>query len=144
VEAEEIVRGNLRRLSSKETREVAMSESVGGNAGRGCCVLKLGVGGSGCIVYAGNDPVRTNASIRVFSPAFFLGVKKLSETVLDVYTGADGRVKSRLAASAWLWNLHRARREQDLIERFIGGGLDWPALVELLRSKYPQLEAELV
>jgi hypothetical protein len=143
VQAEEVVRENLRMLSSKEAREVAMCESVGGNAGPGCYVLNLEVDGAGRIRYVGNDPDRTNAAIRVFTPAFFIGVKQLDEMVLDVFTGGDGAVKLRLAASAWLWNLHRIGKERDLVDRFLEGKLGWAELLELLRSKYPQLEVEL-
>ena len=139
----EIIRQNLAMLASKEVRDTAMTESVGGNAGPGCYVLNLGVSEEGRIVYAGNDPGKTNASIRVFTSAFFRGVKQLDELVIDVYTGADDKVRRMVATSAWLWNLYREGKEKAFLDRFIDGELEWPALIELLRAKYPQLAPEL-
>lgn len=138
-----IIRGNLKKLSSREVRDHALSESVGGNAGPGCYVVNLGIDEEGRIVYAGNDPNRTNASIRVFTPVFFRGVRNISEMVLDVASGGAREIHRRVAASAWLWNLYREGKEKEILDRFLDGGLEWEGLMELLRSKYPLLGPEL-
>ena len=138
-----IIRENLRTLASPEVREVAMSESVGGNAGPGCYVVNLGVDDEGRITYAGNDPRRTNAAIRYFASAFFRGTGRIGELILDIYSGAGETVKNRIACSAWLWNLYRQGSEKPILKKYLDGELDWPGLVELLRSKFPNLAPEL-
>lgn len=138
-----VIRKNLKTLSSPEVREVAMTESVGGNAGPGCYVLNLEVDPDGRILYAGNDPKRTNVSIRVFASAFFRSAQRVGELILDVHTSLPEEVKRRVACSAWLWNLHRKGSEKEFLERFLEGKLDWPGLVEFLRTKYPNLAPDL-
>ncbi len=139
----EIIRENLRKLTSREVREMAMSESVGGNAGPGCYVLNLEVDEEGRILYAGNDPERTNIAIRVFTSAFFPGSERLGEMVLDVHEGPGESARRRVGLSSLVWNIHRKKKETEILDRFLDKDLEWTELVELLRGKYPKLPRDL-
>ena len=139
----EVVRENLKMLASPAVREQAMSESVGGNAGPGCYAVNLGVDDEGRIFYAGNDPKKTNMTLRVFASSFLRGSGRIGEVIVDVYTKMNGPVRRRVSRSAWLWNLYREGKEQAILELFLRAELEWDALVELLRAKYPELAPEL-
>lgn len=134
-----ILRRNLTTLSSPKVREVACSESVGGNAGPGCYAVNLEVDEEGTILSVGNDPVRTNAAVRIFTSAFFRGVRHHRELAMEVTSAPGERARRRLTLSVWLWNLRLNETETDLLVRFERGDLDWAGLMELLRTRYPEL-----
>jgi hypothetical protein len=138
---EDTVRKNLALLTSRATREAAMSESLGGNAGAGCYALNLQIDWNGQILSTGNDPERANATLRVYVP--YPPVKKahLHEMAVEVTGEMTEEARRRLTASACLWNLYRECEEKSLLDRFIAGSIDLKTVVELLRAKYPKLLA---
>ena len=142
-EPSEIVRRDLAFLVSPGAREVALSESLGGNAGPGCYALNLEIDREGMILRAGNDPDRANAALRVFVPRLLARQTSLHEVAVEVTGEMAEEARRRLAASAWLWNLYRENEEKALLDRFLTGGIDYGTLVELLRAKYPKLVREL-
>lgn len=140
---EEIVLRNLRILDSPEVRDIALSESVGGNAGTACYALNLEIADDGSIASVGNRPERVNATLRVYVPAFRTRTPKMKEMVIELSGEVDSQAKRPVSKAAWLWNLGRVPSERDLIRRFMDGKLKWAALLEFLRSKYPELVKEL-
>ena len=139
----DIVRENLKRLTSPEAREVALSESVGGNAGPSCYALNLWVEGSGEILHIGNVPDQVNATLRVYVPFFSARSSKLNELAIEVWGDIPEAARRQVSRSAWLWNLHRENQERALLEEFSKGKITFESLVELLRSKFPRLAEEL-
>lgn len=139
----EIVRRNLAFLVSPGAREVALSESLGGNAGPGCYALNLQVDPEGRILGVGNDPDKTNAALRVYVPYLQARRTRLHEVVVEVAGEMSEEVRRRLTAGAWLWNLYRENEEKSVLDRFISGDIDYGILVELIRTKYPKLPREL-
>ena len=134
---------NLKRLTSPEARDVALSESVGGNAGPSCYALNLGVEPSGKITYIGNSPDDVNATLRVYVPYFASRQTKLNEMAIEISGDLSMEARNWVTRSAWLWNLYRENREKNLLDAFLGGKLNYATLVELLRSKFPKLAEEL-
>ncbi|GEM_PF-6791561 len=143
MQPEALVRHNLQQLLSPEARDVALSESVGGNAGSACYALNLAVDPEGKITYIGNSPDRVNATLRVYVPAFVSRGTKLSEMAIDLSGSIAERSKGAVLRAAWLWNLRRDARERPIVDRFVQGSLSWEPLVEFLRAQYPQLAKEL-
>jgi len=139
----EIVRGNLACLVSPRTRQVALSESLGGNAGPGCYALNLQIDAEGRILGAGNDPDKSNAVLRIYVPILRARQTKLHEVAVEITGEMPDEARRRLGASAWLWNLYRENEEQGLLDRFLSGAIDYRTLVELLGTKYPRLSREL-
>lgn len=140
---EETVRKNLALLTSRSTREVAMSESLGGNAGAGCYALNLQIDRNGQILSAGNDPQRANAALRVYVPYPPARTAPLHEMVVEIAGEMSEEARRRLTASACLWNLYRDCEEKSLLDRFLSGSIDLKTVVEFLRAKYPQLARTL-
>ncbi len=140
---EEIIRDNLKAMSSPSTREVALAESVGGNAGMACYALNMEISPEGRILYVGNAPERTNAMVRIFVPAFSTKITRLHEMGVEIRSDLEGESEKLLTRAVWLWNLHREENEREILERFMGGTLDWGSLLEILRAKYPGLVQEL-
>ena len=139
----DVIRNNLRQLTSEEARDVALSESVGGNAGPSCYALNLCVEGDGRITYIGNSPDRVNATLRVYVPYFASRNSRLSEMAIEISGEMQENARRAVTRSAWLWNLYRENQEKPLLDRFLEGNLTYEILVELLRSKFPKLADEL-
>jgi hypothetical protein len=137
------VRSNLLLLISPETRDIALSESVGGNAGPSCYALNLRVDDAGRITYVGNSPDEVNATLRVYVPFFSSRNSKLDEMAIEVTGEIPERARGEVARSAWLWNLYARAQERALLDRFLEGHIAFDTLVELLRSKFPRLAEEL-
>lgn len=141
--SETVIRENLRLLLSPQTRDIALSESVGGNAGAACYALNLEVDREGRILYVGNSPERVNATLRVYVPAFVARVTKLTEMAVDLSGSISESARAPVLRAAWLWNLRREKRERPIIDRFLAGSLSWSQYVEFVRAKYPELAKEL-
>lgn len=139
----DILRLNLIRLTSREFFETMLGESVGGNAGEACLAVNFEVRPNGRIRYIGNDPSRTNATVRIYMPNFHAGETRLKETIIDVLGDIPPLSRSRLLKSIWLWNLRRVKSEREFVERFKNGELSFEGLVELVRTKYPWLAEAL-
>ncbi len=143
MEEEEIVLRNLRILTSPEVRDIALSESVGGNAGTACYALNLEITEEGSIASVGNRPDRVNATLRVYVPAFRTRTPKMKEMALELSGDLTAEAKRPVCKAAWLWNIGRVPSERAIIQRFLDGKLGWAELLEFLRSKYPELVKEL-
>ena len=143
METGEIVRANLEELVSPSARDIALSESIGGNAGMACYALNLEVDGEGRIDYIGNAPERTNAAVRVFVPVFAARGTKMHEIAVEVSGEIEEEARSVLSKSLWIWNLYREQAERDLLLRFLHREIGWNTLVEFLSAKYPELAREL-
>lgn len=139
----DILRLNLIRLTSQDFFETMLGESVGGNAGEACLAVNFEVRPNGRIRYIGNDPTRTNATVRIYMPNFQPGQTKLKETIIDVFGDIPEVSRSRLLKSIWLWNLRRVKTEREFVERFKDGDLTFEGLVEMVRTKYPWLAEAL-
>ena len=139
----EVIRKNLKTLISPNTREIALGESIGGNAGMASYALNMELSPEGEILYVGNEPSRTNATVRIFIPAFATRKTKLHEIGVEIWGKVGPEEKSPLTKSVWIWNLYREKTEHDLLDRFINGDLKWEFLLEFLRTKYPRLVREL-
>lgn len=135
---DDLLRHNLEKLTSSEFWGVAMSESVGGNAQRGCLAVNLEVDAEGRIQYMGNDPDRTNVTIRMYLSWPRKSPEKLKEVIIEVHGVSDPVRKDLLQLSVWLWNVHQLDKERPLLDRFLSGRLAWAATREILASKYPQ------
>ena len=140
---EETVRKDLAFLVSPRARDVALSESLGGNAGPCCYALNLQIDGEGLILGAGNNPQKANAALRVYVPYLQARRTRLHEVVVEVAGEMAEEARRRLTAAAWLWNLYRDSEEKAVLDRFIAGEMDYGILVELLRTKYPKLPRAL-
>lgn len=143
METEKIIRHNVRVLASPEARDIALSESVGGNAGSACYALNLEVDTDGKIVYVGNHADRVNATLRVYVPSFSARDTKLTEMAIELGGTISEDAKRAVTVAGWIWNLRRIRSERPLVQQFIDGILSWSTLLELLRAKYPELVKEL-
>jgi hypothetical protein len=139
----EIIRDNLKTLVSPSTREVALAESVGGNAGMASYALNMEVSPEGRILYVGNAPERTNATVRIFVPAFSTRITRLHEIGVEVWGNLATKSEKTVTRAVWLWNLHREENDREILERFMEETLDWGSLLEILRAKYPGLVREL-
>lgn len=139
----EIIQRNLKTLISPETREVALGESIGGNAGMASYALNMEISPEGEILYVGNEPSRTNATVRIFIPAFATRKTQLHEMGVEIWGDSKREEKSPLSKSIWIWNLYREKTEHELLDLFMTGDLSWEALLEFLRTKYPRLVREL-
>lgn len=97
----------------------------------------------GRILYVGNEPERTNATVRIFVPAFANRKTHLHEMGVEIWGKPGSGGKSPLTKAVWLWNLYREKTDHELLDRFMEGKLEWGALLEFLRAKYPSLVREL-
>lgn len=144
VHEEETIRSNLKMMTSPEFSNVALSESVGGNAGPSCYAVNMGLTDEGIISYVGNDPYSTNATLRIFLPPFQRRPTRLNELIVDITGEVTVPARSCLTKSTWLWNLWREKSERPIMIQFMDGKLRWHGLMELLRTKYPWLVDELL
>lgn len=143
MDAESVIRHNIQVLASPQARDIALSESVGGNAGSACYALNLEVDPDGRIVYVGNHADRVNATMRVFVPSFSLRETKLTEMAIELGGTISETAKRAVTVAGWIWNLRRIRADRPLVQQFMDGAISWGTLLELLRAKYPELVKEL-
>ncbi len=143
MESNEIIRHNLNTLIAPSTREVALGESIGGNTGMASYALNMEIAPDGRILYVGNAPERTNATVRIYVPAFASRKTHLHEMGVELWGTMAAEGEKTLTKAIWLWNLYREKADHDLLERFMEGGLKWSSLLEVLRTKYPRLVQEL-
>lgn len=138
-QTEEILRANLARLISPDFWGVAMTESIGGNAGRGCLAVNLVVDVDGRVLKMGNDSSQINATLRMYLPFPPKPGMKLREIIIDVVGTLIEGAKERLQKSAWLWNLYQLGPDKALLKDFADGRMSEDELDEMLGSKYPGL-----
>lgn len=140
VEMEEILRCNTKEMLGARFHNVAINESIGGNAGRNCLAVNMRLDEStGRILEIGNQ-AQTNLTVRIYMPlAIPTSSKKREPMIIQILVrGPLPRwVLERLEKSSWLWNIHQMRNDADVVEAFLAGRIREPELDELLGARYP-------
>lgn len=136
---DDVIRHNLRALTSRAFWDVAVCESLGGNAGRSCYAVNFRMDDDGRIFYIGNDPQPrgTHAGIRIYVPLGLRNRSRIREMVIEIYGSVRGEQRQMLEQVVWLWNLFQRGEDREVLDRFLDGRMALAELEEVLEARYP-------